>query len=63
MPEFYRDMVGEHYLALLGRGISQKNAMLRTRQKFKGRDGKMIGRATVYRYAARVRKAMARSAR
>lgn len=49
MPECYRESIGKRYLALLEAGKSPKEAMHATRQQFKGRGGKPIGRNTVYR--------------
>jgi hypothetical protein len=55
MPECYREKIGRTFLKHLKKTKDTKKAMLLTRQEYKGRDGKMIGRSTVYRHVELVR--------
>lgn len=49
MPQYYRESIGNRYLKHLESGKSPKEAMHLTRKEFAGRDGKPVGRNTVYR--------------
>jgi hypothetical protein len=55
MPECYREQIGRTFLKMLKKHKDTKKAMYLTRLEYKGRDGKMIGRSTVYRHVELVR--------
>lgn len=55
MPECYREQIGRTFLKHLKKTKDTKKAMLLTRQQYKGRGGKLLGRSSVYRHVELVR--------